>query len=77
VDEDLLGGGAWGVFVGSFDEFVVGEAGADADEGDEVGCVHSAPDLFWIAVCTGKSVHVDTFCPGDRDTDPGHGWSTP
>jgi hypothetical protein len=27
----------WGVFVGAFDEMAVGEAGAGADEGDQVG----------------------------------------
>ena len=43
MDEDLLGGGWWGVFVGSFDEFAVVESGAGADERNEVGCVHGAP----------------------------------
>jgi hypothetical protein len=32
-----------GVFVGSFDEFSVLEAGAGVDERDEVGCVDRAP----------------------------------
>jgi hypothetical protein len=39
----FLGGGWWGVFVGSFDEFAVDEAGAGADERDEVRGVHGAP----------------------------------
>src|SRR5947207_2659936 len=43
VDEDLLGGCGRGVVVGSFDQLAGVEAGASADEGDEVGCVHGAP----------------------------------
>ncbi len=31
------------MFVGAFDQFAVLEAGAGADEGDEVGCVHGTP----------------------------------
>ena len=30
-------------FVRSFDELALVEAGAGADEGDQVGCVHGAP----------------------------------
>jgi hypothetical protein len=36
------------VFVGTFDELTVLEAGAGADEGDEMGCVDGAP-AGWAA----------------------------
>ena len=39
----LLGGGGWGVVVGAFDESAGFEAGACADESDEVRCVDRAP----------------------------------
>lgn len=43
VDEDLLGCGGLGRFVGSFYELAVVERRAGADEGDEVWRVHGAP----------------------------------
>jgi hypothetical protein len=42
----VLGGCLGGVVVGSFDELSVGEGGAVADEGDQVGCVDRAPAVL-------------------------------
>jgi hypothetical protein len=39
VDQDLLSCCGWGVFLRAFDELAGLEAGAGADERDEVKCV--------------------------------------
>jgi hypothetical protein len=51
VDQDLLGGG-WVVFGGAFDQFSALEAGAGADELDQVGGAFTARQRDWAASMT-------------------------
>jgi integrase/recombinase XerD len=46
VNQDLFGRCGWGVLVGSFDELAGLEAGAGADECDEVRRVHRTPTVL-------------------------------